>query len=133
MKNKVNEILEKINLLNTDETLEETCAIIKIEDINNITLFDVAEISQNMLTINFNNWIQFNNNADDEYIDQFPQAIIKYIEPAVYEISFECYGYDDVLSKVIYKLCAASVKCILNNLLNHQIEILLEVNNSYID
>lgn len=134
MESKINELLEKITLINKGELLEETCAIIQIEDINDIMLFSVGEINTNILTINFNNWIVFNDNElDEDYITQFPQAIIKYIEPAIYEISFECYGYDDILSKVTYKLCTTSVKLILNNLLNNQIKILFEVNNSHID
>jgi len=130
MESKINELLEKINLIQLDEILEETCAIIRIEDINDILLFNVAEICQNALTISFNNWIIFDDNVvDNEYISQFPQVIIKYLEPAVYKITFEFYGYDDILASVTYNLCTASVKLILNNLLNRQIEILLEVNN----
>jgi hypothetical protein len=130
MESKINKLLEKINLINTNGTLEETCAIIRIEDINDIILFNVAEISQNMLTINFNNWIAFDNNMiDPQYVSVFPQAIIRYVESAVYKITFEFYGYDDILVNVTYNLCTASVKHILNNLLNHQIEVILEVNN----
>ena len=127
MENRINELLKEIKLVHINGTLEETCAIVQIEDINDIMLFNVGEININNLTVNFNNWILFDENMqDDQYITTFPQAIIKNIAPAVYEITFEFYGYDEILHRVNYNLCTASVRHILNKLLTHKLTLLLK-------
>ena len=126
MENQVNTLLEIINnLINTADIPEEAFACIRIEDINNIALFNVGEINTNTLTGQFNNWmvVEDNNVDNDDYISTFPQAKLEYVGPNVYEITFEFYGFDELIASVSYNLCTASVKHIINNLLSHQIRI----------
>jgi hypothetical protein len=126
MEDRVNSLLEEINnLINTAYIPEEAHIVICVEDINDIALFNVGEININDLTIHFNNWmvVEDNNVNNNNYVSVSPQANLERIEPNVYKITFQFYGYDELLSSVTYNLCTASVKYILNNLLLHQITI----------
>ena len=123
MDNRINLLLEEINnLINVADIPEEAHVVIYIEDINDIALFNVGEININTLTTQFNNWMVVEDNNDD-YVSVSPQANLEYLEPNVYKITFQFYGYDELISSVSYNLCTASLKIILNNLLIHQISI----------
>ncbi len=128
MENQVDRLLNKIKELsdlNQGLDKEFVCAFVNIEDINDIALFNVSEIDINILTINFNNWMTVeDNNVDNaDYLSTFPQVKIMYVEPNVYKITFDFFGYDQLIFSVNFMLCTASLKIILNNLLSHQINI----------
>lgn len=126
MENRIDILLNKIKDLKGDSNLDDdACAFVNLEDINDISLFNVAEIDLTILNLNFNNWMNVEDNHidDDNYISTFPQVKIKYIENNLYEITFDFYGFDELIGSVSFKLSTVSLKIILTNLLNHQISI----------
>jgi len=118
MEDRVTELVNKLNELNVNQDFNEKCIYLRIEDINDIALFNVQEVDLAILTLNFNNWLNIEDNDD-----MFPQCKICCIQPNVYQINFEFYDEYGSVTNVIYQLCSASIKQILNNLLNCQIKI----------
>jgi len=50
----------------------------------------------------------------------------------MYQITVDFYVYDEILNTITFRLYTASLKIILNNLLNHQINIMdFMLNNIY--
>lgn len=116
------------NLLENINT-QQNHLFILIEDINDVALFDVPEINLNSLTTNFNNWKTFDENAhdvEDDYVIMFPQARVTCVGNDLYSITFEFYGDEEILFSVTYRLCTASLRRIVNNLLLRQITIKCE-------
>lgn len=135
MDNRIDTLLQKINnLSNIYQNLDDSCACINLEDINDVKIFNVEEININILANNFNDWIAVEdaNINNDDYLSVFPQVKITYLENNLYKITFEFYGYDELIGSVEYKLCTASIKYILNNLLYLQMNISdVMLNNMY--
>jgi len=125
MEDRAADIINKLNNLSTDQDFDERCIYLRIEDINYIALFNVDEVDLAILTLNFNNWlnIEDNNINNNDYQTMFPQCKICCIRPNVYEINFEFYDENDSKSNLIYQVCTDSLKQILNNVLNCQIKI----------
>jgi len=121
MEDRVNNIIDKINnLSNIYLNPDLSYAFINLEDINDISCFNVAEIDLNIIIVNYNNWINISDQDDDDNF-QLPQVKICYLKNNVYKIIFEFYDKDDIISVVLYELCTASIRVILTNLLNVQI------------
>jgi len=85
MEDQINKLLNKINDLSNKYRNknygDSACAFINLEDINDVTLFDVEEIDLNTLIVNFHNWetVDDDNIDEGDYISVFPQVKIIYI------------------------------------------------------
>ena len=96
--------------------------ITKIADVKDIKVFDVVEIDLDSLSESFHCWCRSNERwaIYEDYINVFPQAHLLFINPNIYKITFEFYGYNELVESVTYELSISSVKYILNNLINNQ-------------
>ena len=94
--------------------------VTKIANIKDIEAFDVVEIDLDSLSKSFYCWCRSNERwaIYDDYINVFPQAHIMFIKPNKYKITFEFYGYNELIESATYELSRTSVKYILNNLID---------------
>jgi hypothetical protein len=53
MEDRVTELVNKLNELSANQDFNEKCIYLRIEDINDIALFNVQEVDLAILTLNF--------------------------------------------------------------------------------
>lgn len=115
---------EKIKNLSKQYKHDESYAYITLNNRNDISLFNVVDLNLNVLYGYYDNWENFDKNMnDEEYISVLPQVKMKYNEYGVCIIMFEFYGYDEIQNTYLEQISESSIKRILNNLINNNIQI----------